>query len=235
MDSLFHWFSKLTLENKLLTIFFLLFFLYIVYMFFFSTLAKTKRKFKNIASTQIFKFKNGDIGKVIGKVENIKEPLIAPLSGKKCVYYEVIVSDSSGEDNILLLKEKKYHHFYIVNSSGKAFVKIDKDTICEITSDIDANTGFWKKPKKEMKVLLEKHKIKQKNFLDFNKSLNFIEKRYDVGEQIGVLGKGYWVISPEKLNQSNKKVLTFKSLQDAPLFISDNPKTLKRKSNTLAL
>ena len=206
--------------------------IFVLYQWFFSSLAIAKRQFKKDAVKPIFNFKEGEFGKIIGKVENISTPLTAPLSGKKCVYYEVIVIRNPGEDEIKLVEEKKSIDFFISNNSGKALVKINNTAICEINKDINFSSGWITDPNNSMKAFLEKHAIKQKGFLNLNKSLDFIEKRFDIGEQIGILGVGHWEIPTNTNNnqENNKKVLTFKSLEQHPLFVSDNPKTLENKS-----
>jgi len=59
-------------------------------MFFFSKKAVVKRKLKKTPHIKIEHFKNGQTAKIIGRVECIDELLIAPLSGRKCVYYYII-------------------------------------------------------------------------------------------------------------------------------------------------
>jgi len=76
----------------LLVIFFGLIVISIIFVrFYFSRKAVVKRKLKKAAGVKISSFLSGEIAKVAGSVEFVGQPLIAPLSGRRCAYYYVLV------------------------------------------------------------------------------------------------------------------------------------------------
>ena len=218
-----NWIINLIKENPIPAIFILIALLSYIYSSFFSKKALAKKHFKKEKASKIFNFKNGEQGKIIGKAECITSPLIAPLSGKKCVFYEVIVSRPTEDNNSVLIKKSRSSEFYIVNNTGKVLVN-PKNAIYEIKNDIYTNSGILKEPNKKMLDFLKANDIESKTFLGANKSLTFQEKSIEVGELIGIRGKGLYNTST---NNTIEPILTFKNLSHSRLFISDNPETIK--------
>ena len=73
----------------------------LVYNLFFTKKAIVKRKLRKAESKKITEFLEGDIAKVIGRVEFVGEPMISPLSSRECAYYHIIVEQkvSSGKSS----------------------------------------------------------------------------------------------------------------------------------------
>lgn len=223
IEEYLNWIINLIEENPIPAIFILIAILVYIYNTFFSKKALAKQHFKKEKESKIFNFKNGEQGKIIGKAECATSPLIAPLSGKKCVFYEVIVSEPTEDNNSIVIKKSKSKEFYIVNHTGKVLVN-PKNAIYEIKNDININSGLLKKPNNKMLTFLKANDIEPKNFLGISKSLTFQEKSIEVGELIGIRGKGLYDTS---INNNTEPILTFKNLSHNRLFISDNPKTIK--------
>jgi len=85
--------------------FFLFFFIVaaglIAYQYFFSKQAILKRKLKKKVAKELSQFKDGAIAKIIGTIEFVDPPLLAPLSYRKCALYYVHVEEkvSSGKNS----------------------------------------------------------------------------------------------------------------------------------------
>jgi hypothetical protein len=65
----------------------------IIYRFYFNRAAIVKRKLNKTSEKKISDFKDNEVAKIIGKVIYIGKPLIAPLSGRKCVYYHILIEE----------------------------------------------------------------------------------------------------------------------------------------------
>ena len=92
----------------------------IVYLvYYFSRKAVVKRKLKKAVDSKISDFISGDIAKVVGTVEFVGEPLIAPLSGRHCAYYyyyilvEELISDGKKS-----LFSRIYNHYLLAQKCG---------------------------------------------------------------------------------------------------------------------
>src|SRR5690348_10484363 len=61
-----------------------------------SDVAKLRRAMKAVPKAPIADVRGGVVAKVVGRVRLIGQPLRAPLSGRRCVHFEVIVEHQSG-------------------------------------------------------------------------------------------------------------------------------------------
>lgn len=99
------------MEKIVACIFILVLVAVISFSYFFSKKAVIKRKLKNAPFKRLSEFRDGNIAKIIGEVEFVDRKLTAPLSGRKCAYYHVLVEeeDSSGKSSAwkTLITEEK--------------------------------------------------------------------------------------------------------------------------------
>ncbi len=65
----------------------------IIYNIFYSNKAIVKRKLKKTPYKPILQVKENEYVKIVGKVDLVDEPLIAPLSNRKCAHYFVHVEE----------------------------------------------------------------------------------------------------------------------------------------------
>ncbi|WP_156772434.1 hypothetical protein [Urechidicola croceus] len=199
-----------------------------MYHFFFSKKAILKRQFKKSSIKQISAFKNGDVGKVIGTIQNITDPLLTPFTQKKCVYYEIKVIDTSSKEEKVLISEEKIKDFHLINYSGKALLKV-RTASMDITKDINYASGYFNKPTEAMKAFLIKNNINPKTVIKTRKSLRFVEKSLSIGERVGIYGQGFLEVPLNKYDEyDTREILTFKSLESQALYVTDNPKKLEQ-------
>src|ERR1035437_3859750 len=78
----------------------------IVFKIFFSRAAIIKRKLRKTVLRKISLFQNGEVAKVVGTIKYIGTPLVAPLSGKPCAYYRVLVEQKRGRSWNILIEEE---------------------------------------------------------------------------------------------------------------------------------
>ncbi|WP_298237685.1 hypothetical protein [uncultured Algibacter sp.] len=80
-------------------------------------LKKSKRKSINNA-------KEGEYVKFVGKALHANKPLIAPLSGKECVYYHTLIEQQDDDGWEKYIEEKRPQDFFIQVNGELAIVKL---------------------------------------------------------------------------------------------------------------
>lgn len=202
----------------------------IVYKLFFSKEAIIKRKLRETTSKQLTNFKDGEIAKVTGRIELIDEPLIAPLSKRKCAYYHVIVSEevSSGKNSRweTIIDEEKKCRYLIKNDIYYALV--DNQKINQfVVKDREYASGFLNDASDYLEKYLNSKGIQSEGLFNFNKTLEYKEGILEKGEKIAVLGRGIWKNATElDLPEKYGKVLLILPSDEDGIYLSDHPSTV---------
>ena len=196
---------------------------------FFSKKAIVRRKLKKSIPKRISTVTNGEIAKIVGKVEIIDKPLTAPLSGRKCAYYYVLIEQcvSSGKSSHWekLIEEEVSGTFGIRDDQYCAQID-SKEIKSYIVQDRNFSSGLFADPPEEILGYLKQHDVETENLLGFNKSMRFQEGILEDGETIAVLGKGMWEsVAHDQWSDNYGKVLKITSADKMPVYLSDDPKT----------
>lgn len=79
-----------------------------------------------IAITRAADAKNGELAKLSGRVEIAGRPLVAPISGRPCAYYEITIHIAYGADPKahLVAQERYARDFSIRDETGVACVEV---------------------------------------------------------------------------------------------------------------
>ena len=205
---------------------------------YFSDSAKGKRKLKKASFKKISDFKMGEIGKVVGHVEFIDPPLSAPLTGRICAHYHILVEQetNSGKNSQwkTLVKEEVSSRYLIRGESGCAFVQ-DYNIKRYIVQDRSFSSGFMDDPHVRLKAYLKSKGQDSENSLGFNKTLRYKEGILEENEVIAVFGVGNWKEAAElNLPAELGKVLEITAPAEDAVYLSDDPsttlKTVKEES-----
>lgn len=187
---------------------------------------RLKRELKKAKGIRISDFKEGAYAKIVGKSMSTGETLIAPLSGRECVYYQITVEVERGDDDGFswekLFTENKAIDFLVSQSGETAYIEA-KNVTGFLVKDAKERSGVFNGATGKMKALLQRHGEKSKGFLGINKSLRYKEGIVEVGEAIAVMGKGNWTRAE---NNSKTPILTLSGNHEQPLKISDHSSTL---------
>ena len=198
---------------------------------YFSKKAIIKRKLKKAISERISDFTNGEIAKVVGEVEFISNPLVAPLSERKCAYYHVLVEQqvSSGKSSHwnTIIEEERTGTFVI--RDGKYCAHINSSKIKSyIVEARKYHSGFLNDSTEILEKFLNDHGIESENFLGLNKTIRYREGVLEEGEHIAAMGKGEWKSAvQEQLPETYDKVLVITSTDEEDVYLSDDPDTIK--------
>lgn len=197
---------------------------------YFSKKAVVKRKLKKAIDKKISCFFSGDIAKIVGKVEVIGEPLIAPLSGRSCAYYYVLVEQrvSNGKSTHwrTIIEEEVSGSFLVRDGRYCAHINTQK-VKSYIVQDRMYTSGFMEDATVVLERYLKAHGQESEGFLGFNKTLRYKEGVLEQGEIIAALGRGEWKNANSDQISENSRVLEINSTEEEPVYLSDDPDTVR--------
>jgi len=199
---------------------------------YFSNKAIVIRILQKQAKTAISSLQENKLAKVIGKAKPISEDLFAPLSGRKCVLYSVIVEQKTSGNNSHwreIIREENVHDFLLESYSGKAIIKM-KNYKSYFVADAVYKSGHFKDPTMKLENYLYLHGKKSQDTFGFNKKLRYKEAIVEVDEKIAVMGTvKYENINQYGLSDIYSKIPILQSVEKNKLIISDDPKALIEK------
>ncbi|WP_144896025.1 hypothetical protein [Lutibacter sp. Hel_I_33_5] len=175
--------------------------------------------------------RTNEFTKITGKALHVKEPLIAPYSKRKCIFYTIKIEQekNSGKSSYwdTIVKEEKFQNFFIEQNGDYVMVKpIDfpKNFKSHLVIDKNTSSGTFNDPNPKFKALLDYYDIKSEGFLGFNKSLRFTEAIIEVGEQITVAGIAKWKSIKEPIEgYSYSKIAALEASDKQKIIITDLP------------
>ncbi len=203
-----------------------------IYQYFTKHDATVKRKLKKEPSKAIEDFDEGKTGKVVGEVFPDREILIAPLSGRECVFYQIVITEDQTEDgegstNEVVLRDEKSTSFYLTDNTGLAHVDLKKAKVF-LVKDGKFDTRLFRGPNEDLQAYLEEHNIDTKLLFNLHRELDCYEGVIEVGEEVAVFGKGYWEHTEEEdLKDRFQLTLRFRDDEEVEVYLSDDPRTFR--------
>lgn len=203
----------------------------IVASLYFSKKAVVRRKLKKAIDKKISDFISGDIAKVVGKVEFAGEPLIAPLSGRRCAHYYVLVEEkvSSGKESHwkTIIEEEVAGKFVI--HDGRYCAHINNQNVKSyLVEDRRYSSGHGNDATPELERYLNAHGYKSEGVFGWNKSIRYKEGVLEEGELIAAVGRGEWKTADQvQLPDTYDRVLEISATDKEPIYLSDDPETVK--------
>lgn len=203
----------------------------IFFSLYYSKKAVIKRKLKKAVGKKISDLISGDIAKIVGKVEYVGEPLIAPLSGRRCAYYYVLVEHqvSTGKSSHWekLIEEEVAGAFVIRDGRHCAHIN-SKNVKSVLVEDRQYASGFRNDATAELESYLNAHGQKSEGTFGWNKNMRYKEGVLEEGELIAAMGRGVWKSAEqEQLPDVYDRVLAITSTETEPVYLSDDPETVK--------
>lgn len=171
-------------------------------------------------------FKNDDIAKVRGEVKFVKEPLIAPLTGRACEHYRIVVEEQrrSGKSRSwhTIIEEEESSNFLVKEGSHYALMD-HKNRKCYLVPDAKYNSGFLNDATPELEAFLNKHGKSSEGFLGMNKTIRYREGVLEEGELVAVTGMGRWMETAYfNLNLETDKILVLVAPEGDEIYLSDD-------------
>ena len=152
---------------------------------YYSKEAIVKRKLKKAIDKKISDFISGDIAKIVGKVEVVGEPLTAPLSGRKCGYYYVLIEErvSSGKSHHwkTIIEEEVAGRFVV--RDGRYCAHINTQNVKSyIVQDRVYKSEFGEDATAVLEKYLNDHGQKSEGYFGMNKTIRYKEGVLEEGE-----------------------------------------------------
>lgn len=207
-----------------------MFYLVVVYRSLYSIEAIVKKKLFNKDPIKISSFLNNETEKIKGNVIYFNTPLIAPLSGRKCAYYQILVeeyrvSGNSGSRKVKIIDEEKFDDIVII-SDTKDFAIIDSKNINShlyLDNKLEYVSNDHHAITIAMEKFLEVNNFKSKDFFNCNKELYYTEWVIDEDETLVVYGKANWQKTYSTItNIPKEKVLVFDTDVKETIYVSND-------------
>jgi hypothetical protein len=199
---------------------------------YFSNKKMMLREFKKSRKKSINRIQENEYAKIIGKATHVHEPLEAPLSGRRCVYYHVMVEVKGDKSWRRIINDEKHQDFFIESNSEMAIVKISatqKSTRrFHLVKDYKEKSGFRNDATEKLEAYLKYHNKNSTSILGINKTIRYTEGVIELNEPIAVKGVAKWSALKEPIEgYSYSKILTVTGSKEEKLLVTDEPKALE--------
>ncbi len=191
-----------------------------LYSWYYSEEQIVKRRLRNMPRTQIGQISDGAVVKLVGRVSFFNQPLIAPLSGRACAYYKVVVEEyrNSGKSGHwkTIIEETQGQDFLLVDESGQCIVRM-VNAMSAVNKDANFRSGTFNDASPVLESFLARHGRSSTSFIGLNKSIRYKEGIFEANETVAVVGLARWEVDP-----AGYQWLTIYGNNDQPVMVSDD-------------
>ena len=204
----------------------------LVFNYFFNTRNTILKQLKKTPSKSPNAIKENEYVFVKGKAKAIGEPLIAPLSGKKCLLYEIVVEEKR-KSWVSIYNDTILQDFYIDSHGEK--VRVDtrlprKFRRVFLDKDTSGGSSVWKKPNHKLTAYLKTKGTDSKNFLGIQRKLRYKEGILEIDENVAIKGIANWKTLSQPIEGFNySKIVTLTGSKKQKLLITDTKKAFENK------
>lgn len=146
-----------------------------------------RRALRDARRVAIGKARDARQVKVVGEV--IDGPTVmAPISGRRCVYYRVVVHQATGNRKRERAREDGGVRFQIDDGTGRALVDPEGARIA-VELDTRTRSGLFDDATAAEEAFLQRHGIGSTGLI-FNRTLTYQEGVIEIGDTVAVLGRG---------------------------------------------
>jgi hypothetical protein len=202
---------------------------------FFSHDARVKRALRKAPLHTTATFPAGAVATVQGTVCQLAEaPLVAPLTGRACAYYEAIVEEyrSSGKSGAWypIIREQQGQDFLLDDGQGTARVIMHNASVA-LVKDVHFRSGLFEDATPVLEDFLARHGRASQGWV-FNKKLRYREGVIEPGELVAVCGQGTREADPSPHAtaagyRDTPTRLLLSAAPAMPLYVSDDMSALR--------
>lgn len=199
---------------------------------------KILRELKKVRRKAIHSVRNNEYVKIVGKAKHAAEPLIAPLSKRKCVYYDIKVKEKRGKHWRMLIDDVQFQDFFLQAGTDSAAIHLNTRREFEkqihLVTDHKLHSGFLKDANEEVEHFLKQYGKNSTGAFGFNRTIHYTERIIELDEEIAVMGIGKWTTIDTPIDgYSDSRVLTLAGTKEQKLRITDEPKAMERVKRKL--
>jgi len=196
------------------------------------------RRIREAEQVQSGAFPDGSIGRVVGELVLHEGELVAPLTGRRCAAYEVVVDESFGafeEGHVerRVAHEVKAVSFAVDDGTGRTIVHPERAEFA-ITADFEDSAGPLEDPTPRQCEFLAQVDCQRLQEHNSPTVIRFREGVLEPGERVAVLGRGVVSLDASATAEHTRgyrapagsTMVTMASDSRTPLYISDDPSVL---------
>jgi hypothetical protein len=194
---------------------------------------RTLRKLAAVAVAPIGHVQEGTVVRIVGTLENLVQPLTAPISGRACVAWHAVVEAGNGgarqSDWRTVIDTGQYvGEFLLRDATGVARVRVTSRPRVAIVKDSHAGSGPFNQVPPHVEAFLRSYGEASTGVLGFNRNMRYQEGALQAGEQVAVIGKASFEPDPHAATHGRP----YRVVIDAPggadtLILSDDSAAMR--------
>ncbi len=193
---------------------------------------KVKRRLRKAPRRAIRHLPDGTYARFVGTVLPLDSPIEAPLTGRPCAYWRVIVEEKHGKSYSQILCKEEGRDFSIRDETDTLRVSVD-GALMALEQDGDFASNVWTDPTPALERFLSKYGEKTTGIL-FNRSLRYHEAVIETGESVTVAGIAHAEPDPNgpRVNDGYRETpmrMVLQAGKDMPVLITDDPTVAKKR------
>jgi len=188
------------------------------------------RELKKTDAKKVKQVKQNEYVKLVGKAIGGDVPFIAPLSGRPCLCYYIVVEEKGRKNSWhTYVEEEQFQDFFLKTEDDLVIIRPSKTHIdfqkTYYVIDYEDKSGFLNDAKPLLEKYLNTFDKDSYGLLGLNKNLRYKEGIIELSEDITVKGVAQWKVLTEPIEDySNLKILTLTGNSKEKLIITDYPK-----------
>ncbi len=204
---------------------------------FFSAERRNLRAIGKHKRVSIADVKEGEIVSIQGTIQPVEKPLIAPITGRRCVHYAVEVAEwvkrMRRSDWNEIVSETKAIDFSIADATGTARIETQSFN-ASATQDTHTESEPYLDPPKRILALLKRHSRDAVDGEGIAKRFQYREGVLEIGEAVVVVGRARWEDagaeeSGDYRGQRRKRRLVIEA-HDDPVRATDAPRSVRARA-----
>lgn len=193
----------------------------LVRMVYAKTRRRMKRTLRNAEAVDISAFPDRGAAKIVGTVRALSEPLRAPLSGRRCVCYEMRVAKHDSMTPAII-REVEGEDFLVEDETGRALVRFRGSEVI-LSFGMRRKSDLLRDPTPEMVAFLERYGYEGRIY---HWTYFYNESVIEEGDEVAVYGAGAREPDPDPgaapgYRQTGTRVV-LGATRRRPLLISDD-------------
>lgn len=200
----------------------------ISYTTYYSKKNRIKRVLQKMAPKNSGSLRKGMFSKVTGQAFAMKEPLIAPFSKRKCVFYSIRIEQKKQRGKHrnwkTIIKDKVGGNGFFVKVNGDTVMVLFKNDVTDLIVDKELSSGVFNETSEVFNEIIDKYGLEKRNFLGINKIFRYSEVILKEGAEVTVAGIADRKSLPEALEgYSYSKIASLEGNAKRKLIITNLP------------
>jgi hypothetical protein len=155
---------------------------------------RIRRLMRRARTIPIRDVRDGQVAKVVGRVRPPGDPLIAPLTGRPCIYWEIEVTEWEGTHARQITRTHDQRDFLIDDGSGRALIQLRR---AAIAARVDARWARHDDADERTRGALRALGIAAADGVGKPRQLTYWEAVIEPGEEIAASGRCEWQADPD--------------------------------------